>query len=186
MNKQQYLDQLYTHLQKYNVNNPIRHVSEYDYLISDMLEEMTIEQVITKLGDAEVLAANIAEEFNYNLKDENQYAESIYHSGKDYSFHKKNYTPIIIKIINIAFIIFSIFYFSTAFSILFAFLGISIFASYYYFSMFGFFLLIILFILSILLSITIYMILLNFKRWLVNQIYQKGMPIKSEGDPYVQ
>lgn len=173
MNKDKYLDELYIELQKYDASNPVRHVSEYDYIISDMLDEMSMEDVVSQLGTADVLAASIAEEFEYAFKDEKQFEKSILSSDKTYTMRNKDYSNIVKKIIDVIFVIGSIIYFlglggmlivmisalalgSIAFgavapSILFGFLTLSI-------ALLGFFL---------------YMLALNIKRWLVNRLFYR-------------
>lgn len=113
MNKDLYLEQLYKELQKYNADSPLKHVTEYDYIISDMMEETTIEEVIAKLGTAEELATSIAEEFGYELNKTNQFEESILNrkvvSKEKYST-PTNYAPLA-KVINIIFVIASVIFF---------------------------------------------------------------------------
>ncbi len=101
MTKEKYLEDLYQELQKYETDSTLKHVTEYDYLISDMLEDSSIEEVITKLGTSEELAASIAEEFDYNLKKSNQFEDPILNRKKDYSAYKNN--DKIAKVINLAF-----------------------------------------------------------------------------------
>lgn len=181
MNKDKYLDELYIELQKYDASNPVRHVSEYDYIISDMLDEMSMEDVVSQLGTADVLAASIAEEFEYTFKDEKQFEKSILSSDKTYTMRNKDYSNIVKKIIDVIFVIGSIIFFlglggmlivmvsvlalgSIAFgavapSILFGFLTLSI-------ALLGFFL---------------YMLVLNIKHWLVNRLFYRAYSTSQTG-----
>lgn len=117
MNKDIYLEQLYKELQLYNTDSVIKHVTEYDYIISDMLEESTIEEVIEKLGTAPLLASSIAEEFGYELKKTNQFEDSILNrkvNNKEKYATTTNYAPVA-KVINVLFVIASVLFFISYF-----------------------------------------------------------------------
>lgn len=109
MTKEKYLEDLYQELQKYEADSVLKHVTEYDYLISDMLDDATMEEVIEKLGSSTELASNIAEEFDYELKKTNQFEDPIISRKKDYS-SRHDYS-VFAKIINVGFLIVSIFFF---------------------------------------------------------------------------
>ncbi len=106
MTKEKYLEDLYQALQKYEADSTLKHVTEYDYLISDMLEESTIDQVIEKLGSSSDLAQSIAEEFGYELKKTNQFEEAILNRKQQYS--KRNTYETLGKIIDVIFVIASV------------------------------------------------------------------------------
>lgn len=168
MNKDIYLEQLYIQLSKYNLDSAMKHVTEYDYIISDMLEEETMEDVLSKLGNPEELASSIAEEFNYELNDSKQYEEPIWNRKHSYTSQKNNST--IIKVINILWIIASVIFFLSFFSIiivfviLLGFLG-SINLPTMIFMALGL-------VFSIIFILSLYMIVLNGKNMLVNRLWQ--------------
>ncbi|WOO86537.1 hypothetical protein RZE82_05335 [Mollicutes bacterium LVI A0039] len=110
MNKNTYLDSLYQELQKYDCDSVVKHVTEYDYIISDMLEDDNFDAVIEKLGTANELAASIAEEFAYELKKANQFDEPILGSKREYT-DPETRNKTLITVINIFFVIGSIIYF---------------------------------------------------------------------------
>lgn len=169
MNKDQYLEQLYAQLQKYDADSVIKHVTEYDYLISDMLEEASFEEVIDKLGTSQALAQSIAEEFGYNLKNTNQFEEPIFSRKKNYGAQSNNSG--LIKFINISFILLSIFFFSSYFLTL---LGILIiiatFAIFSIPTMLWSLLALLTFSAFI---ISVYMLILNLKNLFVNRLLKK-------------
>ncbi len=111
MNKDQYLEELYIKLGQYDIDSPLKHVTEYDYIISDMLEESTIEDVINQLGTPNDLATSIAEEFEYEFKNHKQFEEPIYNRKKKYN-NTSSYS-VLAKIINVLFAICSCLFFLT-------------------------------------------------------------------------
>lgn len=166
MNKEKYLEELYQELQKYNADNVIKHVTEYDYLISDMLEESTFDEVITKLGTSSELAKSIADEFDYELKKSNQYEEPIISKKKDYNDRTNNTT--ISKVINILFIIasvlFFIFYFTSVFGLF------AIIAMFGLLSFSTLFWLVLTLLAGSTLVFALYMLVLNLKNLLINHL----------------
>lgn len=117
MNKEMYLEQLYQELQKYDIDSALKHVTEYDYIISDMEDTEDFEAVIEKLGTGNELAASIAEEFGYELKRTNQFEDSILNkkvNSKEKYSHRNTYAPLA-KIIDILFVIGSIIFFLSYF-----------------------------------------------------------------------
>lgn len=165
MSKEKYLEALYQALQQYEADSTLKHVTEYDYLISDMLEESSIEEVIEKLGSSEELARSIAEEFGYELKKSNQFEEPIINRKKDYS--NRNSYDLVAKIINVIFIIGSvIFFLSFGVSIVGALTAIFVFGLLGLSSVFWLFAVI---AFSIFIF-AIYMLVLNLKNLLINRL----------------
>lgn len=162
MNKDIYLQDLYKSLLKYDTINREKHVSEYEYIISEMQEGgETFDSIIEKLGTPVMLAASIAEEFDYQVIDQNQYQEPIYKRN-----YKQQASPIIAKIINGLFIFGSIIYFiAIAASFILAMFFII------FFPIIGpitkFFSVITL-LSSLIIAIGVYLLALNFKRLLIN------------------
>lgn len=165
MSKDKYLEDLYKELQKYEADSVIRHVTEYDYLISDMLEESSIDDVIEKLGSSAQLAQSIADEFGYTLKKRKQFEEPIISRKRDYSTHRDN--SIFVKVINVLFAIGSIVFFTGFISAIF---GLSVFVLLF-FNGFANILLPLLTILAFSIFVfSLYMLVLNLKNLLVNRL----------------
>lgn len=166
MNKEKYLEELYQELQKYNADNVIKHVTEYDYLISDMLEESTMDEVIAKLGTSSELAKSIAEEFDYELKKNNQFGDPIISKKKDYTEINNNAT--LAKVVNILFIIASVFFFIFYFTSIFGvFIVIAFFGMVSFSTMFWLLLTLLAFSTLV---FALYMLVLNLKNSLINRI----------------
>lgn len=69
MDKQQYLKILHDELNNYEITDIYKHISEYDLLIDNLLqEELSMEDIITQIDTPQNLAIAIANEFNYNKK----------------------------------------------------------------------------------------------------------------------
>lgn len=166
MSKDKYLEDLYQELQKYEADSVLKHVTEYDYLISDMLEDSSIEEVIEKLGSSEQLAKSIAEEFGYPLKKTNQFEEPIISRKRDYSTRRDN--SIFVKIINVVFVIGSIIFFTAFISTI---IGLSLFVLMFGVAGYATVLWPLLTILTFSIFIlSLYMIVLNLKNLLVNRL----------------
>lgn len=166
MSKDKYLEDLYRELQKYEADSVLKHVTEYDYLISDMLEDTSIEEVAEKLGSSEELAQSIAEEFGYQLKKTNQFEEPIISRKRDYSNRRDN--SIFVKIINVVFVIGSIIFFTGFISTI---LGLSLFALMFGIAGYASVLWSLLTILTFSIFIfSLYMLVLNLKNLLVNRL----------------
>lgn len=170
MNKEMYLEQLYQELQKYDIDSALKHVTEYDYIISDMEDTENFDTVIEKLGSANELAISIAEEFGYKLKNANQFEDSILNkkvNHKEKSSYKKNYAPVA-KIIDIIFVIGSVIFFLSYFI---TFAGLLVFILL--FSVVSIptmiWLLLSLFTITIFVM-AMYMLLLNAKNWVTNKL----------------
>lgn len=175
MTKEKYLEDLYQSLQKYEADSTLKHVTEYDYLISDMLEDSSIEEVIEKLGSSEDLAKSIAEEFGYELKKSNQFEDPIINRQKDYS--NRNSYDLVAKIINIIFIIASIIFFlSFGISVLGALAAIFIFGLFGLSSTFW----VLAVIAFSVFVFAIYMLVLNLKNLLVNRLVGDNQTTVSE------
>lgn len=162
MNKNQYLEELYQELQKYNTDMVVKHVTEYDYIISDMLEDDNFDVVIEKLGNPQALAASIVEEFGYEPKQTNQYSNPIIGTHEKYEATQKNST--LITVLEILFVIGSIIYFLTVASLLFTiFVVVAVSA---FISLGGTLLFILGMISSVVFFISLYMIVFNLRRML--------------------
>lgn len=175
MTKDQYLEDLYQELQKYQADNTLKHVTEYDYIISDMLEETSIEEVIEKLGTSQELAQSIAEEFGYELKNTNQFEDPIINRKKRYTKHHSY--ELLAKVINILFVIGSIIFFLSY--------TISVISGLTIILIFGaigfplFFWILTLLAISIFV-LSIYMLVLNLKNLLINNLVGNNQPLDSE------
>lgn len=100
MNKAQYLDSLHRELDNYLVTDIFRHISEYDIIIDSLIEEgLNEDQILEKIGHPDCLALEIANEFDYKLKD-------IAHVNSNYKRVKSS----IATILNIIFIVILISY----------------------------------------------------------------------------
>lgn len=166
MNKDIYLEQLYTQLSKYNLDSAMKHVTEYDYIISDMLEEGTMDDVVSKLGSPEELASNIAEEFDYEINDSKQFEDPIWKRKPTYTSHT-NYSTVI-KIINVLWVIASvIFFFSFGVTAAGLVAVLALFAVVNVPSMIFFGLAL---ICGIIFVIAMYMLVLNLKNLLINRL----------------
>ncbi len=172
MNKYQYLENLFNELQKYQLDSVEKHVNEYEYIVNDMLEAgETMDAVIEKLGMPSVLAASIAEEFGYETKDQNQFQEPIINKNKSYN---KQASDVVIKIINILFIIGSAIYFVSLASSLLLILVILL-----AFPLFGagtITLFLLAFVAVITFFISLYILALNLKRLLIIKLQASDKP----------
>ncbi len=171
MNKDIYLEQLYNQLKKYNTDSVMKHVTEYDYIITEMLEEESdFEQIIKKLGTPEELAANIAEEFNYEAKSGNQFEEPLISRNKNYKSSKAS--SVVVTIINILFVILPVVYFFTLGSTLLGLIIINMVVGFisipgmifFYLALFT----------SFIFAIGLYMLILNLKRMLIMSLNKPG------------
>lgn len=169
MNKEKYLDELYQALQKFEIESPTKHITEYDYIIGDMLDDKSIEEIITELGTPEHLANNIATEFNYQPKQMNQYSDPI--AGK--KTYNPNQAPnsTLLKVVNVLFIIFTIIYFTTVIGSLFtgiiSLIGLNYVLELAVSNVSGFLLIGLGLVMLTVACTTFYMILLNLKRKLI-------------------
>ncbi len=171
MNKDIYLEQLYNQLKKYNTDSIMKHVTEYDYIITEMLEEESdFEQIIKKLGTPEELAASIAEEFEYEEKSGNQFEDPLISRNKNYKSSKAS--GVVITVINILFAILSVVYFFTVGATLLGLMLINMVVGFisipgmifFYIAMFT----------SFIFAIGLYMLILNLKRMLIMSLSKTG------------
>lgn len=169
MNKEKYLEELYNQLLTFEIASPMKHVTEYDYIIEDMLEEQTIDEVIAKLGTPTDLANSIAKEFNYQPKGVNQYSEPIT-GAKQYGGEvPKSNTAV--SVINVLFIVFTVIYIISTLvsgiSVIFTFFAIFAIFETAFPAVNGYLAMGAGITLLMFLPITIYMIILNLKRKLI-------------------
>lgn len=165
MTKDKYLEDLYQELQKYDIDSIVKHVTEYDYIISDMIEDDHTEDFNEKLGTPQELAESIAEEFGYELKNVNQYSEPIIGGHKDYGSQSQS-NKVLITIINCLFIFFAIIYILTVGGTLIGFGSLALFT--FAFSLGGGVLGLLAVLSATAFSVGLFMIFLNLKRLLTN------------------
>ncbi len=166
MNKDKYLEDLYNQLKQYNVDSIMKHVTEYDYIISEMIEEdneQSFDQVIDKLGTPKQLAQNIAEEFDYEQRNQTQFEEPLISKNKKYNPNKAG--SVIASVINIIFVIIAIVYFITIGTSLLALILLNMMVGII--SIPGMIFFYIAILAAFVCTIGIYMIMLNLKRMLV-------------------
>ncbi len=170
MNKEMYLEQLYQELQKYDIDSALKHVTEYDYIITDMEDSENFETVIDKLGAPNELATSIAEEFGYELKNTNQFEDSILNkkvNSKEKYSYKSSYAPLA-KIIDILFVICSIIFFLSYFI---TFAGLLVFILLFSVASLPAMVWLLLSLVTITIFVmAIYMLLLNAKNWITNKL----------------